>query len=207
MPITRLDPTLWLLVLLLTGAATGCTHVNKVPSYEVGPYPAREKHNLKVELRVPDELRRSEFQQSILGSRFKIVLGENLTRNSELVTKSVFSYVSVSDSLAEQRKEIVDATLTPRLIFVDETKGLWTVSQLTLTIALEWSLRDVGGNIVWIATMKGEGKSAEGGFLRSESSRLTDTRIKMALDDLFQKSFQAMSSSPEIKAFSVLKQK
>lgn len=66
----------------------------------------------------------------------------------------------------------------------------------TLTVLLEWTLKDEQGNIIWLDTVKGEGE-APALFLESN----LEQRSKAMLNDLFNKSFQALSSSRAIREF------
>jgi hypothetical protein len=60
-------------------------------------------------------------------------------------------------------------------------------------IFLEWKLEDKENNLIWVDTVKGEGKAT--------TPQKDEETNRMLLSDLFRNSFQAMKSSPEIRKF------
>ncbi len=192
MKISKLSAILIILILLF-----GCTHMQVQPLHTIGDYQTPSKYDLKTELYLTEELRNAKYERSAAGDTWIIPLGENLTHNSEVLVRSLFSDVSVTNGEVGQQHKEVDIIITPRLVSVDQSVGVWKWSDNTLTISLEWSINDVNGNSLWIDTVKGNGKN-EGGNVFTHTTR-TEERVKMALEDLFKRSYEAFSSSKIIK--------
>jgi len=121
-----------------------------------------------------------------------IYLGENFAINAENLTKTIFSDVAVISSENEITKAKGDVILAPKVISAKQNRPLWIWHDSTLTVAVEWTLKDLENNIFWITTIKGEG-----------IARLTkdEERVKSLVDDLFTKSYKAITSSPEIRDY------
>lgn len=192
------------LVLLVVSLAS-CTHVYDIPVHTVTTYPQHEKVALKVALQLSDELRNAKWERKSMGDTWIIPLGEHLSHNAEMMTGNLFANVVVMQKATGVSQDRVDAVLTPKMIFAEQSVGIWAWSEAVLAIALEWTLQSVDGAVVWVDTIKGESKGA-GGNVFTHKAR-AEERIKMLIDDVFQQSFQAMASAQAIKDFSDRKRK
>lgn len=155
-----------------------------------------KKIDLNVNLRLFEALRSAKWERHLIDDTWIIPLGGVFSQNAEMITRQLFSRVVVTSEAASPALDGIDATLTPRMISVDQpwVQGIW--NDTIITVIFEWALRDSQGNIVWIDTITAEGREPGG-----SKSEPTTKRVKKLLEDLFQKSFDAMSSSREIKEF------
>jgi hypothetical protein len=72
----------------------------------------------------------------------------------------------------------------------------------TTSIELEWTLKDLKGDIVWIDIVTGEGKGRMGNPARKSGKKAQEKQVQAVMRDLFLKSFDAISTSVEIRQFS-----
>jgi len=164
--------------------------VETPPKILVSGYSQTTKVPLKVELFLSDELRAAEWQQKGLQARgnYRLVLGDALAFNSEHVAREVFAAVVVTGGSEGPGQAGLRAALIPRFVNAEQYGN-------TLTVLLEWTLQDADGNIVWVDTIKGEGDSSWSLWSGSEPASTP------MLNDLFHKSFTALSSSRAIREF------
>ena len=199
-------PILFLSGLVILGS--GCAHTRHVLDLQpltVGPYPPVAKSDLKIELRITDDLRKAQCEWELAGETWQLLLGSQFALNSEALARHLFADVIVKNSADAPPDAGTDAVLVPRLVTVDRAAGMSAFSESKISAALEWSLKSAKGDIVWIDTIKGEAKNKTGTlFVYKEHMR---EGARMMLTDLFNKSFQAMSASPEIRDFAALRKK
>jgi hypothetical protein len=183
-------------VSLLALSLTSCTYTYGVPKEPVVVHSQHKKIDLNVNLRLFEALRSAKWERHLIDDTWIIPLGGVFSQNAEMITRQLFSRVVVTSEAASPALDGIDATLTPRMISVDQpwVQGIW--NDTIITVIFEWALRDSQGNIVWIDTITAEGREPGG-----SKSEPTTKRVKKLLEDLFQKSFDAMSSSREIKEF------
>ena len=186
-------------VVLFSVLFAGCTHVYKAPVNLVKLDQQREIIPLNVELRLSDELRNAKWEKHSMGDTFVIPLGDALTQNAESVTQHVFSEVAVNQGIKNEATSGVKAILTPKMVLAERTVGATAFGESILSVMLEWKMEDRNGNIIWIDTVKGEGKENSGNIFTYKSN--ARKQIEECVTDLFQNSFQALSSSVEIIEF------
>jgi hypothetical protein len=172
-----------------------------IPLYTVGNYPQHQKIGLKVALQLSDELRQTKWQRKALdGTTWVIPLGEHLAHNAESVAKKLLSEVVVMQRVTpDASQDRVDAILTPKVLYVQQTYPMSGGSGVVLAIAIEWTLKSLDGETVWVDTVNGEGRSSAGNAFTMGARAQERTRAIM--DDLFQKSFEAIASAQAIKEF------
>ncbi|MDT7044299.1 hypothetical protein [Candidatus Nitronereus thalassa] len=158
-------------------------------------YPVVKKFDMSVALNLTEEFRSAKWEKE---NRI-IPLGEDFSKNAESVTRHLFSRVVVINDERSQEIEKFDALLTPKMVFVDQTSGVTVFHEAVLTATLEWTLKDVKGDILWIDSVRGEGRANEGNMFTRTSN--FERRIKALHEDLFRKTFQAMEASHEIRQF------
>jgi hypothetical protein len=173
--------------------AVGC--VLHHPVKTVDKYPASERINMKVALVLTHELRNAEWQN--VGTGYILPFGEHLAQNSEVLTRALFSEVAVHKELPEPTAEDFTAVLIPRMVFVEQSLGIWKWNPSTFTMALEWTLKDQRGTIVWVDTVKGTG-STETGNAFTGRERM---RAGFVIEDVFLKSFDAIRQAQAIRDF------
>ena len=173
----------------LFGCAGGVLNVLVQPaSFETG-----NKINLKAMLYLNEEFRNAKWEDKPIGWEPNVIhLGDNFAINAENLTKTIFLDVTVISSENEITKTKGDVILAPKVISAKQNRPLWTWHDSTLTVAVEWTLKDLENNVLWITTIKGEGIAK---LMKDEE------RVKSLVDDLFGKSYKAIISSPEIRDY------
>lgn len=192
------------LIVLLVVFLSGCTHTYSAPKEPVRGYQQTSKIPLHVALYLSNELRTAKWEKQILGDTFQVPLGDAFVQNSEVVARELFIGVMVTNGAAGPARSGVDAILIPRMVLAEQTQAMWAFGTNALTVMLEWTLKDAQENTIWVDTVKGEGEANAGNvFTDGMNGR---ERVKEMLDDLFHKSFQAISSSHAIREFAAARQ-
>src|SRR3990167_6465957 len=186
-------------VVVFSLVVAGCTHVYKAPVNLVKVDQQREIIPLNVELRLSDELRNAKWEKHMMGDTFVLPLGDALAQNAEAVTRQVFSEVVVTPGTNNEATSGVKAMITPKMVVAEWTWGATAFGDSILSVILEWKMEDLKGNVVWIDTVKGDGKENTGNIFTHKSN--ARKQIDKCITDLFQNSFQALSSSVEIMEF------
>ena len=194
---------IWLFASLIT-FLSGCTHTYNAPKGPVAGYQQTSKIPLRVEVYLSNELRTAKWEKQMLGDTFQIPLGGTFAQNSEVLARELFTSVVVTNGAAVPAKAGVDAILIPRMVLAEQTQAMWAFGTNTLTVMLEWTLKDAQENTIWVDTVKGEGEANAGNiFTDGVNGR---ERVKKMLEDLFHKSFQSISSARAIRDFAAARQ-
>ena len=175
----------------------GCTHYSKVPDYSLRNQPniaIDNKINLSVALFQNEEFQKAKWEINVAGDTWLLEIGQQLAKNSNELALILFKNVIATDAATGKTNGRIDALLTPRLVAIETSLGAKRGDDIITTIVLEWKLEDNKNNLIWIDTVKGEGRSTVPGGDGEDANT-------MLLDDLFRNSFQAMKSSPEIRKF------
>jgi hypothetical protein len=190
-------------VLFLVLVLASCTHTQykNITLELVENYPQKEKLGINVALQITELLKKTKWEEKEHSAEGAPImpLGDVFVQNSELMSRKLFANVIVKDDTTSLQESGVDALLTPRMILVEQAIGYSAWGNLTITIMFEWSLKDLKDNVVWVDTIKGEATSKRG--KQSESKKNNELRVKALIEDLFHKSYQAISLSPEIREF------
>ena len=186
----------FLKVCLLLTLSIGCTVVYKIPMKEV-EYPQKEKIDLAVQLQGIEKLREAKWEKHRMGDTYILPLGGVLALNAEKISKAVFRQVEVNHQSQSVSKD-VDAVLIPAVVDIKRNRPATVFGDQTTSVIFEWKLQDRKGDTVWVDTIVGEGTSAMGQPLNDDSGK---EQVEQLLDDLFLKSFEALTSSPEIQSF------
>jgi hypothetical protein len=182
----------------------GCTHTYKISDEASMTYPDTTRHNLRVELRLSDEFTSYEWKMSRMGDTFKMPLGDALSNNAEAMSRELFVHVDVIREYDNStRFEIsstrdADAVLTPSVSVVERPMGTWAFDKMTTTIGVEWALTDRKGALIWLQTIDGVGEANTGNIFTHHGN--AEKQAQAAIVDLFSKTFEAMSTAPEIIA-------
>lgn len=176
-------------IFILSGCAGGVLNELVEPaSFQNG-----NKIDLKVVLYLDDEFRKTKWEDEPRGWEPNVIhLGENFVINSEAMVKAAFETVIVAGTSDKISKDKGDVLLIPRVISIEQNRPLWKWENCTMTVIVEWTLKDFQDNILWISTIKSEGVAK---MMEDEA------RVKSLIDDLFGKSFQAIYSSPDIREY------
>ncbi|MFO0795297.1 MAG: hypothetical protein U0586_14700 [Candidatus Brocadiaceae bacterium] len=188
-----------ILLLFLTTVFAGCAHVYKCPTQPIQLNQQIDKIPLNIELVQSNELRTAQWEKHSMGDVFRIPLGDAFLLNTESVAQKLFSSVIVTQSKSGRNNAGVEAILIPRMVLADRTFGVTAFGDSILTFMLEWKMEDLNGNTIWVDTIKREGKEKTGNVFTNTSN--AKKQIETCLTELFQKSFQTISSSPEIREF------
>ncbi len=181
----------------------GCFGVIDFP-FTVTEHPAGEKFNLKIELSLTQQLLDSKWEVTD-GNMNIIYLGEPFSQNAEYLARLLFTEVFVSRPTTDSHSgDQADAILTPKLVSLNHSRPALAGFDEQTTAVFEWRLTDVDQNIIWVKSITSKTLSMAGGL--GSIDFYDREHVTLLLNDLFKKSFDAMSSSPEIKEFSQSRQ-
>jgi len=171
-------------------ATSGCTIMIKPPAKSFTGYPPAERINLNVGLQLTDELRKASAEAKALdGTRFVAQIGDNLCMNAEELSRRLFAQVKVSASDSDLKSAGADVILKPRVAYFSYMNAAGLIA-----IKLEWSVTDSAGKPIWVGTVNGEGKAPV--LMRNDEHTL-----KIALENVFRNSHEAISRAPELREF------
>lgn len=174
---------------------TGCTVIYNVPMREV-EYRDQPKFDLNVQVLINEELRKAQWMKTSMGDQYILPLGKALALNTEKVARATFQVIEVIDTQSFV-SEGFDAVLIPKVINIKRNRPVTGMEDQTTSVIFEWKLEASNGDIVWLDTIIGQGT---GPWSRYGTNAGTE-QIEKLLDDLFLKSFEAITNSPEIKEF------
>lgn len=180
------------LFLLITGCGTFVYQLDTPP---VSNYPAEQKINLTIELRISEEL--EAFTHESGGEN--LPLGNILLKNVENMSRTLFRQVVITKGTYKSTQTGVDAILIPKVVSVAHTRPIYMGSERKLTVIFQWLLKDTEGKTIWADTIDGEGVNELGSGFSLQSK--TRERVRLLMEDLFKKSYLSISSSKEIKNF------
>ena len=191
--------TTWVFLscLFVTSSLFGCTVVYEVPTKEIDYLPVK-KVDLRVDLQISQELRNAQGIQEAMGDTYIIPLGELLVLNSKNLTNTLFTSFVVTEKSSPSKKKEADAILIPRMVDFQRDRPNKVEDKQRTMIVYEWTLKDPRGKVIWLDTIIGEGIGPMKQPLFKDAAY---DQTKALMDDLFQKSYQAISSSKEIRDF------
>lgn len=178
---------------------SGCTHNYDIPETVYSQGGGVELLPLSVDLRIDDAFSNTQWRQEMLGDVFILELGPALARNAENTAREAFSSVTVSNAETGSIADGMDAVLRPRVVLLERSIGATAFGEQVTTLALEWSLMDAGGELIWIETVRGEGRATSGNIFTHRAN--TREAMDLLLADLFSRSYQAIVSSSEVRQF------
>jgi hypothetical protein len=192
-------------VLLL---AAGCTHVYTVPDVslkaEGGQYVVDKKIDLAVDLCLTDDFKTTKWESHMQGDTFIIPIGQQLTKNVTELSDILFRDVAVTEAPGAPGKRPADVVLTPKVVAIERSNAAFKGGETVLTLVLQWKIEDVRNKLIWIDSIKAEGKTKAGSAFSMGS--VAEKQAGLLLKDLCAKSLEAMRSSPEINQFAAKKQ-
>lgn len=177
---------------------TGCSSVFPVSPTITLPQPIAQEQKiaLPIKLVLNDELRNFSWR-STSGARFTFNPGGAVATNAELMVKKIFTEVSVIKGEGEKGNF---PTLTPRILSLERVlRGKTAWADAEMIINLEWLLKDAQGKTVWVKTLRGVGIEKMGSAFSFKSQ--SQLQLRLALEDVFKKSQEAITSSVEIANF------
>lgn len=199
---TRLIPLVGMAALCVL--VSGCVHLEHTPVTTFSNYPAANKINLRVGLVLSPEYRATEWKFNYGGATWRFPIGENLTTNSEYMARQLFSSVEVMDTASVSDGKNVNAFLIPQVKAFEGSSGAFAWSQAVRTLVVEWSLKDTKNNTIWVDTVRADAKGHLGtAFSQTKND---EKLVGKAIDELFLKSYEAISQAPEIRTFATSQQ-
>ena len=130
--------------------AGGCAAGVVVMPYEPIAAQQIEKIDMPVLLCLTPEFSSAAYSDA---RGFQVSLGPSLARNSETLARSVFASVEVrTDGSCSSGGS---AVLSPKVVSLKQTLPMMTWQPTVTEVIVEWSLRDVAGLPIWVATARG----------------------------------------------------
>jgi len=186
----RYIANLFIIVIFMIG---GCTHMYKQPLHEINLTPINDKINLSVGLIMTSEFRNAKWEKKSMGDTWILPIGENLVHHTVQLIKRVFTQSMILKEGVATQDTKVTYVMTPKVIFIEQAFGVSAFSEAKTSISVEWKLAEVSGKAVWVESIKGVGTGKAGNVFTGKEHM--KERFKMALQDLFEKSQNAMLSS------------
>ena len=182
---------LWFLsIVMLIG---GCSSQSQLKlQFTPDAYQKLHKYPIRIRLELSDDYRNVKVHDGKV-----IPIGADLTRYSTILAEQIFDLVS--DSTSPNSGENIDAVLVPEILSINHQRKMWAGQEARIMIIQKWTLKDSSGKPIWIQTVTGVGVMGVGTAF-SEGTREKE-RAQLAIDDLFTKSAEEMSSSVEIRKF------
>ena len=185
-------------VAVLSGCAAAPAHKSLI--YQARIAGGNERIDLRVLLVLDPALERSVFHTVYAwGVVPALPLGENLKRNLPLVARAAFREATVGSESDSVNEAGADAVLIARLVWAGDKGGIANWHDRTSTIVIEWTLKDLERHVIWADTATGAVKGRMG--LRNRMNHLANERFRVALDGVYQKSYESLSSSPVIRDY------
>jgi hypothetical protein len=87
--------------------------------------------------------------------------------------------------------------LLPRFVNVDATMGITAFSNREMAVLLEWTVKDMSGNTVWLETVQGSAKHHVGNMFtyKKNCKLIAEDSVK----DAAEQSAARMASAPELR--------
>lgn len=176
---------------------SGCTTVYTIPQEPYTDYPDEKKIPLNIGLVKTHSLLAAKWDDGMRLGEF----GTALLINTEAMADKLFdSSVTVENIKMDSG---LDGYLIPEMKFVDSTYGM-AFQDIVTTLILEWEFTDPKGKTIWFETVEGQGTTKAGvGFGPGNYKQKFTERARIALDDLFNKSYKAISTSSEIQKYTM----
>jgi hypothetical protein len=144
-------------------------------------------------LYLDEKFRNAKWENEPNGFEANVIeLGENFTINAKKLANTIFSDVVVITSPDELSKAQGDVILKPEVKSSKQNRPYIAWNDSTLTVIMEWLLKDRENNLLWVNTIQGEGVARVG---------KDKERLQSLINDLFPKSYDSITSSPEIKNY------
>jgi len=195
------------MIIISVCLVSGCTFRYTVPDFSIqsqgGEYSNTNKFNLNVNLLLSEKLRACKWERKKMGDTFLIEIGDQLAKNAFEISELLYRNIEITTSPNQKNIGQIDAILTPTVLVVERTMGATSLGESIFTIVMEWRLEDTDKNIIWVDSIKGEGREKTGNNFNHK--KLVSKQIEKLLKDLFSKSFSAMKESPEIRHFALQK--
>lgn len=184
-------------ILVLLIFVSGCTRLWRQPLHDISLVPIDDKINLRVKLVITEQFRNAKWEKKWpAGDRFIVPLGENLVHHSKNLLKNIFLHSSISENLDDEVE--VDYFLIPKFVSVKQSSGFSAFSEAKMSIIVEWALKNKFGKVAWVESFQGQATGKSGTLFSAK--KYQEERVKLLLQDLFQKTEKAITSSRVIRS-------
>jgi hypothetical protein len=125
----------------------------------------------------------------------KFEIGKAACTELEPALKAVFPNLArVEAATSSGDAQVV---LLPRFVDVGATMGVTAFSNREMTVLLEWTVKDMSGNTVWLGTVQGSAKHHVGNMFsyKKNCMLITEDSVK----DAAAQSASKMASAPELR--------
>lgn len=185
---------------LITVCACAAT---RTAEYDYAPYATVSEQpvfSLSATLQLDESLQDYTYCME-LGDTLNFPLNGIMAQNAEVLARSLCEkVVVVTTPTSGIGQDLTDLTMVPRVVSIDRLfHGQWASSDVDTTISIEWTLTDRVGETVWLGTVHGTTRGETGNVFSIK--RKSCAQLQDALKDVFKRSFQRMSTAPEITAF------
>ncbi len=186
---------LWQLLVL---QFMGCTHVTTIPIATTS-LPPTDKSPAKVALVLEKQFSEFKYQLKQMGDTFEYPLGEAFQNYARNVTGSRFAQVSIFP-VAPESAEGIDGILFPKVVKVEESRGLFTWTERRVVAVVEWTLKDrYNQKIIWLNTF-----DAEAGRVPGPAWHVKENEGRLFQDLFDQLSLKTQKAFVESKEFELL---
>jgi hypothetical protein len=157
--------------------------------------PTAETLPLKVALVLTPEFCATITKGALFTTKEEFKIGKAACAELEPALKSVFPNLARVE--AATLSGDAQVMLLPRFVNVGATMGLTAFSNREMTVLLEWTVKDMSGNTVWLGTVQGSAKHHVGNMFsyKKNCMLIAEDSIK----DAAAQSASKMASAPELR--------
>lgn len=160
------------------------------PIHEINLSPINQNLNIHIGLVMTDEYRNAKWEKN----NIILPVGENLSHHTELLMKRVFTHPAFSKATQNPSFDsTIKYIMKPKVAFIERSLGVTAFSEARTSVGVEWKITDLSGKAVWVETIKGLGVGTGGNLFTYKGNQREI--LQMALQDLFEKTQNAMLSS------------
>ena len=181
-------------VVSISGVLAGCTSVIEPPKKPFSDYAPQKKIDLTVGVRITEDLKKAKWEKDLS----EIPIGTWVAPNAKRLAEHVFARAVDVDGSTPAVGSGVDAILTPRVVFINRTLGATSIGDSHIGVKVEWDLRTLSGQPIWIETTSGEASGSTGWTY-------PETILEKALNQLQKNTQAAMNSSQSIARYAAKK--
>lgn len=175
---------------------SGCGSMKIIVPENTVDYPESKKINIDVNIEITDSINNASY--NLMGNESNSYrIGDNLKRNIEKLSAHIFTKYKL---LTNEDSNKYNYTLTPEFIKAEGSIGMWATVNAETIIIMQWTLKKSNGDIVWVDTVSGVGKSISGYGIGSENVVImSNSRINDAINNVFLNSYHSIYESSVIK--------
>lgn len=157
--------------------------------------------DLNVALLLTPDFAHFIYQESPWGKKTEVELGAAIVPHIETMAQKLFQSSTIISEMPAHLQLGMQAVLIPMIVDIrrpDAESGNM-FSPKTTFLKVKWILLNDQSDTVWVATITGAGESKQGGGLKWRTE--IGKGVERAARDMLLKSYTAISSSQEIRAY------